>query len=81
MSNLRDKRGGAYDPISKEGNPHPDQVREKATPHEEAQWGADVRAEPLPGAPEIYPTPEGLRREPKGPINKSTGRRGSPRGD
>lgn len=76
MSDLRDKRGGAYDPVSKEGNPQPNQVREKPTPHEEAQGGADVRPAPLPGPDEAYPTPEGLRREPKGPINRSTGRSG-----
>lgn len=75
MSHRRDTRGGAYEPISKEGNPQPDQVKERPSPHEQAQWGADVRAEPLAGRDEPYPTPEGLRRKPKGPLNKSTGRR------
>jgi hypothetical protein len=38
MPDLRDKRGGAYDPVNKFGNPQPPQVREAATPHQKAQW-------------------------------------------
>jgi hypothetical protein len=40
MSDFRDKRGGAYDPVTSAGNPQPPQVRDKATPHQKAQWGA-----------------------------------------
>jgi hypothetical protein len=60
MSDFRDKRGGAYDPVTPAGNPQPPQVRDTATPHQKAQWGADVRPEPLPGPAEGYPLPEGL---------------------
>lgn len=50
-------------------------MRDKATPHQKAQRGADVRPEPLPCLEEGYPLPEGLRKERKGPLNKNTGRR------
>jgi hypothetical protein len=76
MPDLVDKRGGAYDPINEFGRPQPPQVRQAASPHQKAQWGADVRPEPLPGPDEgPYPLPEGLRKERKGPLNKDTGRR------
>lgn len=75
MGDGRDIRGGAFDPVSKDGNPQPYQVRENATDREKRQWGADVRPEPLPGPDEPYPLPDGLRRERKGPLNKTTGRR------
>jgi hypothetical protein len=80
MSDYVDKRGGAYDPVSKEGNPQPHQVKENATASQKEQWGADVRPEPVPGPDEgNYPLPEGLRRQPKEPLNKNTGRRGEGR--
>ena len=76
MTDYVDKRGGAYDPVTKAGNPQPSQVKENATPHQQAQWGADVRPESLPGPDEgNYPLPEGLRKERQGPLNKVTGRR------
>ena len=75
MSDFRDIRGGAYDPVNKFGNPQPPQVAYKPTPSQKAQCGADVRAEPLRGPDEVYPLPEGLRRPPRGPLNKDTGRR------
>jgi hypothetical protein len=76
MSDLVDKRGGAYDPVTKTGKPQPPQVKEEATPSEKAQWGADVRSKPLPGPDEgNYPLPEGLRKERQSPLNKDTGRR------
>jgi hypothetical protein len=76
MPDLVDKRGGAYDPINEFGKPRPPQVREAATPHQKAQWGAEVRPEPLPGPDEgPYPLPEGLRKKRMGPLNKDTGRR------
>jgi hypothetical protein len=47
-------------------------VKEKRTPHRDAQLGADVRSEPVP--PSRDPLPEGLEHR-AGPMNKSTGRR------
>ena len=75
MSDFRDKRGGAYDHVNPAGNPQPNQLRDSETPHQRAQWGADVRPEPVPGAYEGYPVPEGLRKPRMGPLNKDTGRR------
>jgi hypothetical protein len=72
-TDTRDIRSGAYDPVSIDGLPQPNQVRDKTTPHEQQQWGADVRAEALPGTAPVLP--EGLRRPRKGPLNRSTGRR------
>lgn len=68
----RDIRSGTYDPINRDGRPRSNQVRDKATPHEKAQWGADVRADPLPGTEPVLP--EGLVRPPAGPLNPRTGR-------
>src|SRR5690349_22007533 len=42
--------------------------RDKRTEHEYAQWGADVRAEAMPGAEPALP--EGLHRPPAGPLNR-----------
>jgi hypothetical protein len=70
-----DHRHGAYDPVSKDGMPQGQQIKDKATPHEKAQWGADVRADPLPGTEPVLP--EGLIRSPEGPLNPRTGRRGT----
>jgi hypothetical protein len=75
MSDFRDKRVGAYDPVTKAGDPQPTQVDESATPSQRAQWGADLRPEPKPGPDQSYPLPEGLRKERQGPLNKDTGRR------
>jgi len=69
----RDLRSGAYDPVSKDGLPQPQQVKDKTTPHQQEQWGADVRAEPLPGTEPVLP--EGLTRERRDPLNPRTGRR------
>lgn len=69
----RDIRSGTYDPVSKDGLPQPDQVKDKTTPRQKEQWGADVRAEPLPGTEPVLP--DGLLRPRKGPINPRTGRR------
>ena len=77
MSDNVDKRGGAYDPVTPRGNPQP-QIRDKRTPNQQGQWGADIRPEPLAGPDQgNYPLPEGLRRE-MGPLNKDTGRRPKP---
>jgi hypothetical protein len=75
MSDFRDGRGGAYDPVSKAGNPQPPQVAENETPSQRAQWGAEVRSEPKSGPDQGYPLAEGLRKHRKGPLNRDTGRR------
>lgn len=69
----RDIQHGAYDPVSKNGLPQPVQVKDKTNIHQKEQWGADVRAEPLPGTEPVLP--EGLIRPPQGPLNRRTGRR------
>ena len=69
----RDIRSGAYDPINKDGLPQAQQVKDATTPRQHEQWGADVRAEPLPGTEPVLP--EGLLRERRDPLNRRTGRR------
>ncbi|MGJ4929351.1 hypothetical protein ACQR1I_24405 [Bradyrhizobium sp. HKCCYLS2038] len=69
----RDLRSGAYDPVSKDGLPQPQQVKDETTPRQREQWGADVRAAPLPGTEPVLP--EGLTRERRDPLNRKTGRR------
>jgi len=71
-SDNRDIRHGAYDPVSKDGLPQPHQVRDKTTARQSEQWGADVRAEPLPGNQPLLP--ERLVRPAQGPLNPRTGR-------
>lgn len=46
---------------------------DNATPHERAQWAADVRAKPSADKAEPF-LPEALRRKPAEPLNKRTGR-------
>jgi hypothetical protein len=75
MSDYVDKRGGAYDPVTPDGNSQPPQVKDQQTPSQKAQWGADVRPEPLPALAQSYPLPEGLRKQRMSPLNKDTGRR------
>jgi len=75
MSDLRDKRSGAYDrgtdekqTIAKDDS--------KLTAHQQQQWQADVREGVT--ANNIVPgndIPEGLRRPRKGPYSKTNGRR------
>jgi hypothetical protein len=67
-----DVRRGAYDPVSEAGLPQAAQVKDKATLQQKAQFGADVRAEPLPGTEPVLP--EGLIRPPQGPLNPRSGR-------
>jgi hypothetical protein len=50
VSDYVDDRGGAYDSVTPTGNPQPPQVKDKQTPSQKDQWGADVRPEPLPPA-------------------------------
>jgi len=69
MSDFRDKRGGAYDPVR---NPQAPQVRDKEPPHQRAQGGADVRPEPQPAPDLTTSLPEGLRKPRMGPLNKDT---------
>src|SRR3978361_608288 len=45
-TDYRDERNGAYEAVNANGKPQPHQVREDVSPHQAAQWGADVR--PLP---------------------------------
>ena len=73
MSDNRDIRHGAYDPINQDGLPQPQQVKDRTTAHQREQWGADVRAEPLPGSDPVLP--EGLVRPRQPPLNARTGRR------
>lgn len=67
-----DVRSGTYDRITPAGKQQPDQVKDANTPQQAAQHGADVRADPLPGAED--PIPEGLMRTPKGPLSPTRGR-------
>lgn len=71
----RDIRSGAYDPVSKDGLPQPQQVKDATTPRQREQWGADVRAEPESGTETVLP--EGLLRERQPPLNPRSGRRGT----
>jgi len=48
-------------------------IRDNQTPHERAQWAADVRSEPSADPTEDF-LPEALRRAPTPPLNKRTGR-------
>ena len=68
-----DIRRGAYDPVSKDGLPQANEIRDKTTRHQQEQFGADVRAEPLPGTEPILP--DGLARPRQGPLNPRSGRR------
>lgn len=62
---------GVNDPVS--GVDVRSKVRDNKSPHERAQWAADVRAEPSPDPGEDF-LPEALRRAPTAPLNKRTGR-------
>lgn len=67
-SDLRDRRNGAFDRVTGKS---PELLKEHTTPHEAAQPGADVRPESEPSDEGV---PEGLRREPKHPLNPTGGR-------
>jgi len=71
MTDYRDIQHGVYDPVR--GVDIKCRFNDNVTPHERAQWAADVRAEPSPDATEEF-LPEGLRRTPAPPLNKRTGR-------
>lgn len=72
MSDLTDDRPGAYDPVTKYGL-RQTQVKDTTTPHQRAQWGADVRPKALPGTDPMLP--ERLVRPAAGPLNPRTGRK------
>ena len=71
QGDLRDIQGGTFDANpgdhSATGKP-----LEQRTPHQDAQSGADVRPDSV-HSPDTLP--DGLRRERKGPLNKTSGRR------
>ena len=71
MSDRRDIQHGVNDPVS--GVDVKYRTRDNATPHEKAQWAADVRAAPSADPTEEF-LPEALRRPPAPPLNKRTGR-------
>ena len=73
-TDLRDNQGGTFGDLPGERNGQ--QVKDYRDPHENAQQGADVRPEPEQRKENL---PEGLDRERKGPLNKTTGRH-RPRG-
>ncbi len=71
MSDFRDIQHGVNDPV--DGVDVKRQFKDNQTPHERAQFAADVRADASPSPSEHF-LPEGLRRPPTGPLNKRTGR-------
>ena len=71
MGDFRDIQYGVNDPV--DGVDVKRQFKENQTPHERAQFAADVRADASP-LPEEHFLPEALRRPPAGPLNKRTGR-------
>jgi hypothetical protein len=71
MSDRRDIQHGVNDPVS--GVDVRWKIHDNRTPHERAQWAADVRAWPSPDETEEF-LPEALRRPPTPPLNRRTGR-------
>jgi hypothetical protein len=81
MAHFSDIHEGVANPASRNGVNDPvdgiDVKRtfnDNQTPHERAQWAADVRANPSPKPGEDF-LPEALRRVPTPPLNPRTGRR------
>ena len=72
MTDARDIQNGVNDPVG--GVDVKRRFRENQTPHERAQFAADVRRDALPDSDEYY-LPEALRRPPTPPLNRRTGRR------
>ena len=72
MSDARDIQHGVNDPVG--GVDVKRRFRENQTPHERAQFAADVRRDALPDPDESF-LPERLRRSPTAPLNCRTGRR------
>ena len=73
MSDLRDKRQGAYDPAGPAGFVQPEPVKLSNTPDRKSQPGADVRPDAESGRPEDH-VPAGLREPRLGPLNKNGAR-------
>ena len=75
QDHLQDARHGTHDPMGNVVAPDTNHQ----TPHERAQPGADVRGGPVTAGSHARgdeELPEGLKRERKGPLNKSNGRGG-----
>ena len=70
VSDARDERHGAYDPVGNQTKPD----RSSPSPHEKAQFGDAAQGEPIPTDESVLP--EGLKRQPAGPYDKDRGRRG-----
>jgi hypothetical protein len=62
---------GVNDPVKGLDVKH--RFNDNVTPHEQAQWAADVRADATPDSADEF-LPEALRRPPTPPLNKRTGR-------
>jgi len=71
MSDLKDTRGGAYEPVSDDEKPRPHQGKTRVSTE---QSGAGDGLDPQPGRDGKYPLPTGLERERKGPLNAVAGR-------
>jgi hypothetical protein len=71
MTDSRDIQHGVNDPVG--GVDVKRRIKDNATPHERAQWAADVRAAPSADPTEEF-LPEALRRAPTSPLNRHTGR-------
>jgi len=71
MSDSRDIQHGINDPV--DGVDVKRRFNDNQTPHERAQFAADVRAMPSASPTEAF-LPEALRRAPTAPLNPRTGR-------
>jgi hypothetical protein len=71
MSDTRDIQHGVNDPV--DGVDAKRRFLEVQTPHERAQFAADVRRDALPDPEEVF-LPERLRRAATSPLNCRTGR-------
>jgi hypothetical protein len=72
MNDFRDIQHGVNDPVH--GLDVKRRFNDNQSPHERAQFAADVRSGALPAADEEF-LPEALRRRPTSPLNPRTGRR------
>jgi hypothetical protein len=75
MGDFRDIQHGVNDPV--DGVDVKRRFNDNQTPHERAQFAADVRSRAIPASDEEF-LPEALRRRPTGPLNPRTGRRPTP---
>jgi len=72
ISDFIDIQHGVNDPV--DGVDVKRKFNDNQTPHERAQFAADVRSPAVPASNEEF-LPEALRRRPTGPLNPRTGRR------